>query len=70
MVQTQNPLGRGHFRPGVHHLNKPGKGPLENATYDFQASKPSSSGEKDFVSIFHFRTEDPRRAVFDLRATT
>ena len=30
------------------HLNKLGKGPLANATYQVEASEPSGSEEEDF----------------------
>ena len=41
MVQTQDPLGWGHFGPGGHYLNKFGKGLLAKATYQFQAPEIS-----------------------------
>ena len=40
MVQTQDPMGRGHFEPGGYHLNKLGKGPLGNATYPISSTWP------------------------------
>ena len=43
MVQTQDPLHRGHFGSWDHYLNKLGKGLLTKA--NFQAPEPSSSGE-------------------------
>ena len=33
MVQTNDPLGWDHFRPGDLHLNRLSQGLLENATY-------------------------------------
>ena len=48
MVQMQDPLGPGHSGTWDLHLNKLGKGPLRNATYQTSASEPSDSEEEDF----------------------
>ena len=47
------PLAQGHLEPWELHLNKIGKRPLGNATYQFQASEPSDSEEEDFLNIFY-----------------
>ena len=42
------PLARGYLGPWGLCLNKLGKEPQGNATYQIQAPEPSSSGEEDF----------------------
>ena len=42
------PLTRGHLGPWDLNLNKLGRGPLGNATCQFQTSGPSGSEEEDF----------------------
>ena len=38
IFEPKTPQPQGHFRPQGHHSNKPGRGPLGNATY--QISRP------------------------------
>ena len=45
-------VARSHLGPWDLHCNKIGKGPLGNATTNFQASKPSNS-EEDFLIFFY-----------------
>ena len=33
LCKTDKPLGRGHFRPRGHDLNKLGRGSVDDATY-------------------------------------
>ena len=60
-----------HLASRELQLNKLGKGPLGNATYQFQASNPRSSEAEDFFNIFLCisiaRTLDPwLEAILDL----
>ena len=41
-------MAQDHLGPWDLGLNKLGKGPPGNATYQIQAPEPSSSGEEDF----------------------
>ena len=51
MIQTLDSLKRGHFVP--HHLNKFGRRPLDDATYQILKSERSGSEEDfDFLKIF------------------
>ena len=51
ILQTQDPLRLDQLGP-LDHLNKVGKGPLANATYQL-LSEPTCSEVDDFLNIFY-----------------
>ena len=59
MVWTSDPLARGHLGPWDLGLNKLGKGPPGNATYQISSTWAKLFWRRRFWSIFHFWTQDP-----------
>ena len=53
------PLARGHLGPWDLGLNKLGKGPPSNATYQISSTRAKQFWRRRFLSIFHFGTQDP-----------
>ena len=51
----------GQFWPQGHHMNKLGKGPIEDATTKYQMSMPSSFREEFWSFPFLFPICDPKR---------
>ena len=51
--EPKSPWHGGHLGPWDLGLNKLGKGPLGNATYQISTSKPSGSEEEDILIFFY-----------------
>ena len=52
IFQTCDPRGMGQFWPKGHHMKNLGRGPLGEATYQYQSSAPASLREEYFFKVF------------------
>ena len=59
MVGTYDPLARGHLGPWDLGLNKLGKGPPGNATYQISSTWAKQFWSKDFEVYFIFEPKTP-----------